>query len=94
MLNELLSKSRALPWKIGDTLLSCQPTPLIMGIVNVTPDSFFDGGQHNTLDAAFEHALKLLEPFWTSAAKAADLAAPLFLQTKKFAASARWWNAL
>lgn len=61
MLNELLSKSRALPWKIGDTLLSCQPTPLIMGIVNVTPDSFFDGGQHNTLDAAFEHALKLLD---------------------------------
>ena len=61
MLNELLSKSRALPWKVGNELLSCQPTPLIMGIVNVTPDSFFDGGQHNTLDAAFEHSLKLLD---------------------------------
>ena len=32
-----------------------------MGIVNVTPDSFFDGGKHNTLDAAYEHALKLLD---------------------------------
>lgn len=61
MLNELLSKSRALPWKIGDDVLPCRPTPLIMGIVNVTPDSFFDGGQHNTLDAAFNHAMKLLD---------------------------------
>lgn len=60
MLKDLLSQSRALPWKIGNDLLSCRPTPLIMGIVNVTPDSFFDGGKHNTLDAAFEHALKLL----------------------------------
>jgi dihydropteroate synthase len=32
-----------------------------MGIVNVTPDSFFDGGKHNTLDLAFEHAIKLLD---------------------------------
>lgn len=61
MLNELLSKSRALPWKIGDQVESCIPTPLIMGIVNVTPDSFFDGGQHNTLDAAYQHSLKLLD---------------------------------
>lgn len=61
MLKTLLSKSRALPWKIGNDLLSCTPTPLIMGIVNVTPDSFFDGGQHNTLDTAFDHSRKLLE---------------------------------
>lgn len=61
MLKELLSQSRALPWKVGNDLLSCRPTPLIMGIVNVTPDSFFDGGKHNTLDAAFEHAQKLLD---------------------------------
>ena len=61
MLNELLSKSRALPWMIGDQLESCTPTPLIMGIVNVTPDSFFDGGQHNTLEAAYQHSLKLLD---------------------------------
>lgn len=61
MFKELLSKSRALPWKIGKDLLDCRPTPLIMGIVNVTPDSFFDGGTHNTLDAAFDHAQKLIE---------------------------------
>src|SRR5690606_11101685 len=25
-------------------------TPKVMGILNVTPNSFFDGGKHNTLD--------------------------------------------
>jgi dihydropteroate synthase len=33
--------------------------PLVMGIVNVTPDSFSDGGVHDTLDAAVAHGLKL-----------------------------------
>lgn len=32
---------------------------LIMGILNVTPDSFSDGGRWNTLDAALEHAAEL-----------------------------------
>ena len=35
--------------------------PQIMGIVNVTPDSFSDGGAHDTTDAAVAHALKLVE---------------------------------
>ena len=35
-------------------------TPQIMGIINCTPDSFFDGGKYNTPELAFEHALKLL----------------------------------
>ncbi len=33
--------------------------PLIMGIVNVTPDSFSDGGQHETAQSAIAHALRL-----------------------------------
>jgi dihydropteroate synthase len=32
-----------------------------MGIVNVTPDSFWDGGRHHLLDAALSHAEALLE---------------------------------
>lgn len=32
---------------------------LIMGIVNVTPDSFSDGGMYHTVDAAVKHALDL-----------------------------------
>jgi len=35
--------------------------PLVMGIVNVTPDSFSDGGLHGRRDAALVHALKLLD---------------------------------
>src|SRR6185312_10161609 len=34
---------------------------LVMGVVNVTPDSFSDGGEHLTADAAVAHALKLLD---------------------------------
>src|SRR5215472_12809757 len=37
------------------------PRPaLVMGIVNVTPDSFSDGGQFFLPEAAVEHALKLI----------------------------------
>ena len=35
--------------------------PQVMGIVNVTPDSFSDGGAHDTTDAAVAHALRLVE---------------------------------
>lgn len=35
--------------------------PLIMGIVNVTPDSFSDGGRHGSAAAGIEHAFRLLE---------------------------------
>lgn len=35
--------------------------PHVMGIVNVTPDSFSDGGKHNSLEQAVEHALRLVE---------------------------------
>ncbi len=32
-----------------------------MGILNVTPDSFYDGGQHNNEEQAIEHAMKMIE---------------------------------
>ena len=35
--------------------------PLVMGIVNVTPDSFSDGGQHDDTDSAVAHARQLIE---------------------------------
>lgn len=34
--------------------------PRIMGIVNVTPDSFSDGGEHASVDAAVAHGLQLV----------------------------------
>ncbi|MFW2176893.1 MULTISPECIES: dihydropteroate synthase [unclassified Moraxella] len=36
-------------------------TPHIMGILNVTPDSFSDGGKHNTLDNALRHAEQMIK---------------------------------
>lgn len=35
--------------------------PRVMGIVNVTPDSFSDGGAHDTVEAAVAHGLRLAE---------------------------------
>lgn len=35
-------------------------TPLVMGICNVTPDSFSDGGMHASASEALEHAKKLI----------------------------------
>ena len=33
---------------------------LVMGVVNITPDSFSDGGLYLQADAAIEHSLRLL----------------------------------
>ena len=35
--------------------------PLVMGILNVTPDSFSDGGKHYDLNAAIEGAMAMVE---------------------------------
>ncbi|MFB5269045.1 dihydropteroate synthase [Paenibacillus enshidis] len=45
----------------GDIPLSLGDSTLIMGILNVTPDSFSDGGRHNTVEQAVRHALQLME---------------------------------
>lgn len=34
---------------------------LVMGILNVTPDSFSDGGQFNSIDKALEHVKEMIE---------------------------------
>jgi dihydropteroate synthase len=36
-------------------------TPKVMGILNVTPDSFSDGGQFTNIDAAIAHAQQLID---------------------------------
>ena len=48
-------------WNLGNRTLELGKRTLIMGIVNVTPDSFSDGGRHFDRDRAVEHALKLLQ---------------------------------
>ena len=34
--------------------------PLVMGVLNVTPDSFSDGGQHASVTSAFDHAQQMI----------------------------------
>lgn len=41
--------------------LVCGRRALVMGIINTTPDSFSDGGEHYTKEAAVEHGLRLVE---------------------------------
>jgi dihydropteroate synthase len=50
----------ATAWRIRGRVLPLA-RPLIMGVVNVTPDSFSDGGQHATRDSALAHALRLID---------------------------------
>ena len=48
-------------WNLGGRSLELGKRTLVMGIVNVTPDSFSDGGEHFTPDEGVAHALKLLD---------------------------------
>ena len=46
-------------WTLRTRDLTRQRLPLLMGILNVTPDSFSDGGQFNALDQAVARALQM-----------------------------------
>jgi len=48
-------------WNIGSRVVVLGKRTLLMGIVNVTPDSFSDGGKFLDRDQAVEHALWLLD---------------------------------
>lgn len=48
-------------WHLGDRILTIGVRPLVMGIVNVTPDSFSDGGRYLDHATAIAHGLKLVE---------------------------------
>jgi dihydropteroate synthase len=48
-------------WNTGSRTLQLGKRTYVMGVLNVTPDSFSDGGQHLDPEAALQHALKMLE---------------------------------
>ena len=52
---------RALSWRLRTRMLHFSRRPLLMGIINVTPDSFSDGGKFFSVEAAVEQALRLVE---------------------------------
>jgi dihydropteroate synthase len=46
-------------WKIADRVFDLSRHGLIMGVLNVTPDSFSDGGKFFTVEKAVDHGLKM-----------------------------------
>ncbi len=62
-----MSESLSIPprkrylWKLKQREIQFGDRTLIMGVLNVTPDSFSDGGLYTDPDIAFAHALKLEE---------------------------------
>jgi dihydropteroate synthase len=48
-------------WRVGTRTLECGPRTLVMGILNVTPDSFSDGGRFLDHERAVEHGLRMAE---------------------------------
>lgn len=53
-------------WRVRDTVLTFERRRLVMGVLNVTPDSFSDGGLFLVADTAVAHGLEMV-------AKGADI---------------------
>src|SRR5437763_16981935 len=46
-------------WKISERVFNVSRQGLIMGVLNVTPDSFSDGGNFFSLEKAIEHGVRM-----------------------------------
>ena len=53
--------AQTLRWHVGSRVLECGPRTLVMGILNVTPDSFSDGGRFLDHEAAVAHGIRMAE---------------------------------
>ena len=52
---------QAFAWTLSRRSIPRTRLPVLMGILNVTPDSFSDGGKFNAIDAAIQRALQMVE---------------------------------
>lgn len=48
-------------WKVGGRAIDLSRSGMVMGIINVTPDSFSDGGRHLDPEAALQKGLEMVE---------------------------------
>ena len=55
------AKKASLVWRFQQMQFDLKKSPLIMGILNVTPDSFSDGGDFFEFGKAVDHALKMVD---------------------------------
>jgi len=54
-------KPKTQSFRVANTLFTGIPIPAVMGIVNITQDSFFDGGEYYSFSKATSRALKLVQ---------------------------------
>jgi dihydropteroate synthase len=52
--------SEGVVWRCGRHVVPLRERTLVMGIVNVTPDSFSDGGSYSSVDDAVKHATQMV----------------------------------
>ena len=55
------SSRRAFSWSLSRRSIPRTRLPALMGILNVTPDSFSDGGRFNSIEAAVSRAMQMAE---------------------------------
>jgi dihydropteroate synthase len=48
-------------WRVGERVFDCSERTLVMGILNITPDSFSDGGRFLDRATAVAHATRMVE---------------------------------
>src|SRR4051812_25841470 len=48
-----------IPWQCGSRMLDLT-APVVMGVLNVTPDSFSDGGRFSNPGSAVDHARRMI----------------------------------
>jgi dihydropteroate synthase len=53
--------SEALVWRVGERMLDCSVRTQVMGVLNITPDSFSDGGVHFDPEVAVAAGLRMVE---------------------------------
>jgi dihydropteroate synthase len=46
-------------WRVGERVFDCSERTLVVGILNVTPDSFSDGGRYTSVEDAAGHAARM-----------------------------------
>ena len=58
---ETCSQTKSLVWKVAPNRDLQLDKPRLMGVLNVTPDSFSDGGLHKSSQEAVDHALRMVD---------------------------------
>lgn len=59
-LNQIMKQYDVI-WQAGDHRFNLTKRPLIYGIMNITPDSFYDGGRYKTMADVLDHVGAMLQ---------------------------------